>query len=88
MAKIGVLGSGVVGETLANGFLKKGHEVMRGSREPSKLADWQKGAGSKAQVGNFADTARFGDVIGLAVKGTAADAAPPACDSPVVDAGL
>jgi len=38
MSKIGVIGSGQVGETLANGFAKHGHEVMRGSRDPSKLA--------------------------------------------------
>ena len=34
MKRIGVLGSGQVGEVLANGFLKHGYEVMRGSREP------------------------------------------------------
>ncbi len=38
MQKIGILGSGIVGETLANGFLKHGHAVMRGSREAEKLA--------------------------------------------------
>jgi len=70
--KIGVLGSGVVGETLANGFLKKGHEVMRGSREPGKLAAWKGQAGAKAQAGTFEQAARFGEVVVLAVKGGAA----------------
>ena len=70
--KIGVLGSGVVGETLANGFLKKGHEVMRGSREPGKLAAWKDQAGAKAQAGTFEQAARFGEVVVLAVKGGAA----------------
>ena len=37
--KIGVLGSGVVGQTLAGGFVKHGFETMIGSREPGKLAD-------------------------------------------------
>ena len=69
MAKIGVLGSGSVGETLANGFLKHGHEVMRGSRDPGKLGAWKAGAGAKASVGTFADAAKFGDVVVLAVKG-------------------
>jgi hypothetical protein len=79
MTRIGVIGSGVVGKTLGDGFLKYGHEVMRGSREPAKLADWKAQAGSKASTGTFADTARFGDLIVLAVKGTAAAAAIEAC---------
>ena len=61
MTKIAVIGSGVVGETLANGFLKHGYNVMRGSREPEKLAAWLKGAGPKASTGTFAAAARFGD---------------------------
>ena len=73
--KIGVLGSGQVGEVLANGFLKHGYEVMRGSREPAKLETWKSGAGAKASVGTFADAAKFGEVIVLAVKGTAAEPA-------------
>jgi len=75
MKKIGVLGSGVVGTTLADGFLKHGYEVMRGTRDPSKLAGWKSGAGPKASTGTFSDAARFGDVIALAVKGTAAESA-------------
>jgi hypothetical protein len=38
--RVGVLGSGDVAKVLASGFLKHGHEVMLGTREPSKLADW------------------------------------------------
>jgi predicted dinucleotide-binding enzyme len=72
MKKIAVLGSGAVGETLAGGFLKHGHEVMRASREPSKLADWKAKAGAKAQTGTFAEAAKWGDTIVLAVKGEAA----------------
>jgi predicted dinucleotide-binding enzyme len=75
MEKIAVIGSGVVGETLANGFLAQGHEVMRGSREPGKLADWKRKAGDKASTGTFADTAKWGDIVVFAVKGTAAEAA-------------
>jgi predicted dinucleotide-binding enzyme len=69
---IGVLGSGSVGETLANGFLHHGHKVMRGSRQPEKLGDWAKKAGASASVGTVAETAAFGEVIVLAVKGAAA----------------
>jgi len=72
MAKIAVLGSGDVGKVLANGLLKHGHEVMRGSREPAKLADWKASAGERAHVGTFAEAAAWGGSVLLAVKGTAA----------------
>jgi hypothetical protein len=74
-----VLGSGVVGQVLADGLLQRGYDVMRGSREPQKLAEWKAGAGPKAQIGTFVDAARFGDVVILAVKGTAAEAALGQC---------
>jgi len=77
--KIGVLGSGVVGQVLADGLLKHGHEVMRGSREPAKLEGWRAGAGAKGRIGTFAEAARFGELVVLAVKGTAALAAVEAC---------
>lgn len=38
-----MIGSGEVGETLANGFLALGFEVMRGSRDAAKLASWKNG---------------------------------------------
>jgi 8-hydroxy-5-deazaflavin:NADPH oxidoreductase len=73
--KIAVLGSGTVGEVLANGFLKHGYEVVRGSRDPGKLADWLAQAGERAGAATFADAARDAQVIVLAVKGSAAIAA-------------
>jgi hypothetical protein len=66
--KIAVLGSGAVGETLANGFVQHGHEVVRGSRDPAKLAGWK---GGKAMT--FGDAAAWGEVVVIAVKGTAAE---------------
>ncbi len=69
--KFGVLGSGTVGQTLAAGFLKHGHEVMVGTREPAKLAEWNV-ANPKARVGSNSDAAAFGEVVVLAVKGGAA----------------
>lgn len=75
MQKIGILGSGIVGETLANGFLKHGHAVMRGSREAEKLAEWKAKAGARASTGSFAESAAFGEILVLAVKGGAAEAA-------------
>jgi 8-hydroxy-5-deazaflavin:NADPH oxidoreductase len=79
MQKIGVLGSGAVGRVLADGFLKHGYEVMLGTREPGKLAGWQAAAGGRASVGTFGDAARFGAVVVLAVKGTAAEEAVRMC---------
>ena len=77
--KIGVIGTGQVGQTLANGFLQHGYAVMRGSRDPGKLADWKQSAGANASTGTFAETAAFADIVVLAVKGTAAEAAVDLC---------
>ena len=71
--KIGVLGSGPAGQTLAAGFLDKGHPVMIGSRDVAKLDGWLRHAGREGQIGTFAETAEFGDVIVLSVLGSAAD---------------
>jgi predicted dinucleotide-binding enzyme len=68
--KIGVLGSGIVAQTLAAGFVKHGYETMVGTRDKSKLAEWNR-ANPKARIGSFSETAAFGDVVVLAVKGLA-----------------
>jgi predicted dinucleotide-binding enzyme len=75
MSKIAILGSGQVGEALAKGFLANGYAVMRASREPEKLAAWKQGASGDASTGTFAEAAAWGDVIVLAVKGSAAESA-------------
>jgi predicted dinucleotide-binding enzyme len=59
--KIGILGSGTVGQTLGEGFSRLGHEVMIGSRDPAKLAGYQHG-----KAGTFEQAAFFGDVLVLA----------------------
>jgi 8-hydroxy-5-deazaflavin:NADPH oxidoreductase len=69
--KFGILGSGTVAQALGAGFLKHGHEVMLGTRDPAKLKEWN-AQQPKAKVGSNADAARFGEVIVLAVKGTVA----------------
>jgi len=79
MEKVAVLGSGIVGQVLADGFLAHGFEVMRGSRDPGKLADWKQKAGARAQAGVFQEAARFGELIVLAVKGIAAEAVIELC---------
>jgi predicted dinucleotide-binding enzyme len=68
---VGILGSGDVARTLGAGFVKHGHAVMLGTRDPKKLAEWQ-AAHAKAKVGSFADTATFGELVVLAVKGEGA----------------
>ena len=75
MKKIGIIGSGSVGQTLATGFLKFGFEVMIGSRDLSKLAGWKSSAGVLGSIGSFEEVATFGDIIVLATKGTAASEA-------------
>lgn len=72
MKKIGIIGSGAVAKTLGAGFLKHGYQVMLGTRDKSKLEDWQKATGANAQIGSFADAAIFGDIVVLAVKGAVA----------------
>jgi predicted dinucleotide-binding enzyme len=69
--KVGILGSGEVGKALAAGFLKYGHEVTMGTREPSKLADFAK-EHSGVRIGSVSDAASFGEMLVLAVKGNAA----------------
>jgi predicted dinucleotide-binding enzyme len=69
--KIGVIGSGVVAQTLGAGFLKHGHDVELGTRELGKLKEFAvKNWG--ARIGSFADAAKFGEVVVLAVGGEAA----------------
>ena len=70
--KVGILGSGVGGQTLGSGFIKHGHQVKIGTSNASKLNDWLKSAGSNATVGSFEEAAKFGDIVILAVKGNAA----------------
>lgn len=69
--KIGILGSGIVAQTLAAGFLKHGDSVTIGTRDPKKLAEWN-AKHPAADVGTFDEAATFGEVLVLAAKGTAA----------------
>ena len=78
--KVGILGTGMVGQVLASGSLKHGHQVMIATRDASKVADWlDKNPGGK--VGSHKEVAKWADVIVLATKGTAAEAAIRLCDS-------
>jgi predicted dinucleotide-binding enzyme len=74
--KIGILGSGTVGQTLGAGFLNNGHEVMLGTRDPNKreVREWVR-QNSDGQAGTFEQAAKFGDLIVLATLGRAAEEA-------------
>jgi len=67
--RVGVLGSGIVGQVLAGGFIQLGHDVMIGTRDPGKLSEWKASAGERASVGSFEETAKFGDILVLALHG-------------------
>jgi predicted dinucleotide-binding enzyme len=79
MKKVAVIGSGVVGQVLADGFLEHGYEVVRASRKPSKLEDWKQGAGAQASIATLAEAAQAADLVVLAVKGAGAEEAVAAC---------
>ncbi|HEX5686813.1 MAG TPA: NAD(P)-binding domain-containing protein [Ideonella sp.] len=78
--KIGILGSGDVAKTLAAGFLAHGHEVMLGTRDPAKVSEWA-AKHPTARVGSFADSAAFGEIGVLAVKGSATEAVLKSADA-------
>jgi predicted dinucleotide-binding enzyme len=75
--RVGVLGRGEVGRRLAQGFQSRGHEVMIGTRDPGKpeLQEWLSGEGSGVHAGTFAETAAHGELLVLAVLGSAAEQA-------------
>ena len=62
---------GDVGQALASGFIKHGHAVLIGTRDPAKLRAWGN-KNAKGRIGGFADAAEFGDVVVLAVRGDVA----------------
>jgi 8-hydroxy-5-deazaflavin:NADPH oxidoreductase len=71
--KIGVLGTGVVGQTIATKLAELGHEVTMGAREAGneKAVEWAAGAGDGAREGNFADAAAHGEMVFNCTAGTA-----------------
>lgn len=73
MKQIGVIGSGQVGQALAQGFKKHGYDVRIGSRSPAKLAAFSDR--SSISAGTFHDVAAWADTVVLAVLGRAADEA-------------
>jgi predicted dinucleotide-binding enzyme len=72
MAKVGILGSGDVGKTLAKGFLKHGYQVAIGSDHAEKLAEFKR-ENPQIETVTFEQAAQSGDIVVLCVKGTIAE---------------
>lgn len=75
--KIGVLGSGKVGQALAKGFASHGYEVMIASRNENnrKLKSWAKKVSNKISTGSFSQASIHGDAIVLATLGSGTEEA-------------
>lgn len=69
--KIGVLGTGVVGETIASALVEKKHLVRMGSRSATneKALAWVNKANDYASAGDFNDAAAFGEIVFLCLNG-------------------
>ena len=63
--RIGILGTGVVGQTLGSKLVQLGHEVVLGSRSATneKAAKWVADTGAGARQAAFADAASFGEIV-------------------------
>lgn len=80
--KIGVLGSGMVGQTVAGKLAADGHDVVLGTRDPAQLdekkgygdslAGWLATAGPNARVDTFAAAAKHGAIVLVALNGLVA----------------
>jgi predicted dinucleotide-binding enzyme len=70
--KIGILGTGMVGETIGAALVRAGHHVMMGSRETGnpKAIAWALRAGRTASQGSFRNTASFAELVFNCTAGT------------------
>ena len=78
--KIGILGSGVVAQTLGAKLVERGEDVVLGTRSPDKLDDkrgmgaslddWLRKTNGKARIASFADAASHGEIVINATGGT------------------
>ena len=70
---IGILGTGVVGQTIGSKLVQLGHTVTMGSRDGAnpKAVAWTKQEGHNALFGSFSDAAAFGEIIFNCTYGSA-----------------
>ena len=66
--KIGIIGSGVVGQTLGTKFAQLGYETKVGTRDPQKLVEWAARVGPCGSVGTPDEAAVFGELLVLATR--------------------
>ena len=66
--RVGIIGSGVVGQALGRGFAARGDDVMIGSRTPEseKIIKWVGETEGSTRAGAFRATAQFGEMLVLA----------------------
>jgi len=78
--KVGIIGSGIVGRVLATAFIREGHDVMLGTRNPSKdeVQKWKK-ENPAGQSGLFSEAAKFADLVVLATGGSVTEEAIKLC---------
>jgi hypothetical protein len=71
--RIGILGTGSVGQTIGSALIQRGHDVKLGARSATneKAAEWVKQNGERASQGTFADAAAFGDIVFNCTSGKA-----------------
>jgi 8-hydroxy-5-deazaflavin:NADPH oxidoreductase len=88
--RVGILGSGMVGQSLATAFAEHHHEVMMGTRSPDKpeLVQWKSSVHGTVSLGSFAATAQYGEIVVLCCLGTAVDAVLDAAGSAHLKAKL
>jgi predicted dinucleotide-binding enzyme len=69
--KIGILGTGIVGETIATALVEKGHQVIMGSRTSTneKAIAWVQKKGTNASNGTFEDVVKFAEIIFICLNG-------------------
>jgi 8-hydroxy-5-deazaflavin:NADPH oxidoreductase len=65
--KIGIIGTGQIGGTLARLWVAAGHEVLMSSRHPDELKGLAASLGPRARVGTPRDAALFGEVVLVSV---------------------
>lgn len=73
--KIGIIGSGQVGQVLAKAFKAEGHAVVLGSRSTSKPEVVKFNHETAIAVGVFDEVAKHAEIVVLATKGDAAEEA-------------
>lgn len=65
--RIGIIGAGMIGSTLAKLWVDAGHEVRVASRHPEDLKHLVEPLGERASSGTPKQAAEFGDVVMLTV---------------------